>query len=155
MKRIREAIKLGIFDSFRQEFLRVRYPTCSPAEAGHSVRVIPPVPRLMSLLDPFLLAMATPQQGSPNPWLQLIPFALILGIFYFVMVLPMRKRQQKVTAFLAALKVGDRVITTGGIFGSITTSERPVRAAAGRQQRAHRSLACGDRRISGAGPRRP
>ncbi len=74
----------------------------------------------MILLDSFLLAMATPQQGSPNPWLQLIPFALILGIFYFVMVLPMRKRQQKVTAFLAALKVGDRVITTGGIYGSIT-----------------------------------
>ena len=81
----------------------------------------------MSLLDPFLLAMATPQQGSPNPWLQLIPFALILGIFYFVMVLPMRKRQQKVTAFLAALKVGDRVITTGGIYGSITRlSEQSV-----------------------------
>jgi preprotein translocase subunit YajC len=74
----------------------------------------------MSLLDPFLLAMATPQQGAPNPWLQLIPFALILGIFYFVMVLPMRKRQQKVQAFLAALKVGDRIITTGGIYGSIT-----------------------------------
>ena len=74
----------------------------------------------MILLDSFLLAMATPQQGSPNPWLQLIPFALILGIFYFVMVLPMRKRQQKVQAFLAALKVGDRVITTGGIYGSIT-----------------------------------
>ena len=64
--------------------------------------------------------MAAPQQGAPNPWLQLIPFALILGIFYFVMVLPMRKRQQKVQAFLAALKVGDRVITTGGIHGSIT-----------------------------------
>jgi preprotein translocase subunit YajC len=74
----------------------------------------------MSLLDPLLLAMATPQQGQPNPWLQLIPFALILGIFYFVMVLPMRKRQQKVQAFLAALKIGDRVITTGGIYGSIT-----------------------------------
>jgi preprotein translocase subunit YajC len=74
----------------------------------------------MSLLDPFLLAMGTPQQGAPNPWLQLIPFALILGIFYFVMVLPMRKRQQKVQAFLAALKVGDRIITTGGIYGSIT-----------------------------------
>jgi preprotein translocase subunit YajC len=74
----------------------------------------------MSLLDPFLLAMAAPQQGAPSPWLQLIPFALILGIFYFVMVLPMRKRQQKVQAFLAALKVGDRVITTGGIHGSIT-----------------------------------
>ena len=74
----------------------------------------------MSLLDPFLLAMAAPQQGGPNPWLQLIPFALILGIFYFVMVLPMRKRQQKVQTFLESLKVGDRVITTGGMFGSIT-----------------------------------
>src|SRR5262245_63605828 len=74
----------------------------------------------MSLVDSFLLAMASPQSGAPNPWLQLIPFALILGIFYFVMVLPMRKRQQKVQAFLAALKVGDRVITTGGIHGSIT-----------------------------------
>ena len=74
----------------------------------------------MSLLDPFLLAMAAPQQGGPNPWLQLIPFALILGIFYFVMVLPMKKRQQKVQAFLAALKNGDRVITTGGIYGTIT-----------------------------------
>ena len=74
----------------------------------------------MSLLDPFLLAMAAPQQGGPNPWLQLIPFALILGIFYFVMVMPMRKRQQKVQAFLAALKVNDKVITTGGIYGSIT-----------------------------------
>ena len=74
----------------------------------------------MSLLDPFLLAMAAPQQGAPNPWLQLIPFALILGIFYFVMVLPMRKRQQKVQAFLAALKVNEKVITTGGIYGTIT-----------------------------------
>ena len=74
----------------------------------------------MSLFDSFLLAMAAPQQGAPSPWLQLIPFALILGIFYFVMVLPMRKRQQKVQAFLAALKAGDRVITTGGIHGSIT-----------------------------------
>jgi preprotein translocase subunit YajC len=74
----------------------------------------------MSLFDPFLLAMAAPQQGAPNPWLQLIPFALILGIFYFVMVLPMRKRQQKVQAFLAALKVGDKIITTGGMYGAIT-----------------------------------
>jgi preprotein translocase subunit YajC len=79
----------------------------------------------MSLLDPFLLAMAAPQEGAPSPWLQLIPFALILGIFYFVMVLPMRKRQQKVQAFLAALKVGDRVITSGGIYGTITRLSEP------------------------------
>jgi preprotein translocase subunit YajC len=64
--------------------------------------------------------MASPQQGAPSPWLQLLPIALVLGIFYFVMVLPMRKRQQKVQAFLQALKVGDRVVTSGGIYGSIT-----------------------------------
>ena len=68
----------------------------------------------------FVLAMAAPQQGAPSPWLQLIPIALVLGIFYFVMVLPMRKRQQKVQSFLQALKVGDRVVTSGGIYGSIT-----------------------------------
>ena len=74
----------------------------------------------MSLLDPFLLAMAAPQQGGPNPWLQLIPFALILGIFYFVILLPMKRKQQKVQAFLAELKVGDRIVTSGGLYGTIT-----------------------------------
>jgi preprotein translocase subunit YajC len=51
---------------------------------------------------------------------QLIPFALILGIFYLVILLPMRRRQKKVQQFLDALKVGDRVVTSGGLFGSIT-----------------------------------
>jgi preprotein translocase subunit YajC len=74
----------------------------------------------MTVFEPFLVALGAPQQGSPSPWLQFIPFLLILGIFYFVMVLPMRKRQQKVREFLSALKVGDKVITSGGIFGSIT-----------------------------------
>jgi preprotein translocase subunit YajC len=74
----------------------------------------------MTVLDPFLVAMAAPQPGTASPWLQLIPFALILGIFYFVMVLPMRRRQQKVQEFLGALKVGDKVITSGGMYGAIT-----------------------------------
>ena len=52
---------------------------------------------------------------------------LVLGIFYFVMILPMRKRQQKVQEFQSGLKVGDKVITSGGIFGSITrVSEQSV-----------------------------
>ena len=67
-----------------------------------------------------LVAMGTPPQGAPNFWVQLIPFALVLGIFYFIIVLPMKRRQQKVQAFHAGLKVGDRVVTSGGIFGTIT-----------------------------------
>ena len=52
--------------------------------------------------------------------LGVIPFALVLAIFYFIILLPMRRRQKKVDEFLKNLKVGDKVITTGGLFGSIT-----------------------------------
>jgi preprotein translocase subunit YajC len=63
--------------------------------------------------------MGAPPQGQPV-WVGLLPFVLIFAIFYFVMVLPMKRRQQKISAFLSALKVGERVITSGGIFGTIT-----------------------------------
>ena len=110
----------------------------------------------MTFVDPFLIALGTPSSGAaPSPWLQLIPFVLILGIFYFVMILPMRKRQQKVQEFQGALKVGDKVITSGGIFGIDHAGQRSVGPAPGRQQRAHRSLASGDRRIPGPGTSRP
>ena len=69
---------------------------------------------------PHLMAMATPSQGSPSPWLQFVPFVLVLAIFYFIILLPMKKKQQKVQEFLAGLKVNDRVITSGGIFGTVT-----------------------------------
>ena len=61
---------------------------------------------------------ASDQGGSA--WLQLIPFVLVLGIFYFIILLPMRKKQQKVQDFLQALKVGDKIVTTGGLYGQVT-----------------------------------
>lgn len=67
---------------------------------------------------PPLFAQAAP--GAQPMWVQFLPFALILAIFYFIILLPMRRRQKKVQAFRDALKVGDRVITTSGIYGSIT-----------------------------------
>jgi preprotein translocase subunit YajC len=67
-----------------------------------------------------LLAMAAPADQAMSPWIQLIPFALVLAIFYFVILLPMKRRQKKVQEFLDGLKIGDKVVTTGGIFGSIT-----------------------------------
>jgi preprotein translocase subunit YajC len=68
----------------------------------------------------FVLAMAAPPNSAASPLIQLIPFALVLAIFYFIILLPMKRRQKKVQEFLSALKVGDRVVTSGGIFGSIT-----------------------------------
>jgi preprotein translocase subunit YajC len=75
----------------------------------------------MTTTDPLfgmLLALGG-SNGQVSPLIQLIPFALVLAIFYFVILLPMKKRQKKVADFLAALKVGDKVVTSGGIFGSI------------------------------------
>ncbi len=58
-------------------------------------------------------------QGA-NGLLQFLPFALILGIFYFMILLPMKRRQKKIQEFQESLKVGDKVVTTSGIYGQIT-----------------------------------
>jgi preprotein translocase subunit YajC len=58
--------------------------------------------------------------GQPAWWAQFLPFALILAIFYFLILLPMKRRQKKIQEFQGALKVGDKVVTTSGIYGQIT-----------------------------------
>ncbi|HVL67258.1 MAG TPA: preprotein translocase subunit YajC [Vicinamibacterales bacterium] len=70
------------------------------------------------MIDTFVLAMAPPGQTSFIA--QLVPFALILAIFYFLILLPMKRRQKKIQEFQDSLKVGDKVVTTGGIYGKIT-----------------------------------
>ena len=65
-----------------------------------------------------VIAMAG--SGQPSGLIQFIPFALILGIFYFLILLPMKRRQKRVQEFQSALKVGDKVVTTSGIYGQIT-----------------------------------
>ena len=72
------------------------------------------------VFEPGLVLALSTAPGQTNPLVQLIPFALVLAIFYFVIMLPMKRRQKKVQEFLDALKVGDRVVTTGGLYGSIT-----------------------------------
>ena len=67
-----------------------------------------------------ILAMTAPADPNGSPWLSLLPFVIILGIFYVMVLMPMKKRQQKVADFQGGLKIGDKVITTGGIYGTIT-----------------------------------
>ena len=66
-----------------------------------------------------VFALGAPPNGG-SAWVQLVPFVLVLGVFYFIILLPMKRKQQKVQQFLGSLKVGDKVITTGGIYGQIT-----------------------------------
>lgn len=49
----------------------------------------------------------------------LMPFLLIFGVFYFLIILPQRKRQKALSDMVAALKPGDKVITSGGIYATI------------------------------------
>ena len=144
MRRVREAIMFGTFEKFRQDFHRTF--SSRPADCM--------TPTVTSAAG--LLAMAASPDQAVSPWVQLIPFALVLGIFYFVILLPMKRRQKKVQEFLEALKVGDRVVTTGGIFGSDHQDFGPVHPTSNRAERAGRCLARGHRRLPGAGPgRRP
>ena len=66
----------------------------------------------------FIFASAGAVQ--PSGLLQLLPFAIILGIFYFLILMPMKNRQKKIQEFQESLKVGDKVITTSGIYGQVT-----------------------------------
>ena len=74
------------------------------------------------MMDATSLPVVLAQTAVPQPSLiaQIWPFAAMMLIFYFLVLMPMRKRQKKVQQFQAALKVGDRVITTGGIYGQVT-----------------------------------
>src|SRR5437660_7618503 len=72
----------------------------------------------MMLIGGLIVAMGMMADGA-SPLLQIVPFALILGIFYFIILLPARRKQQKVQEFLDNLKVNDKVITTSGIYGQI------------------------------------
>ena len=73
----------------------------------------------MTMFASAVYAMAVPPDGGGG-WIQFVPFVLVIGIFYFIILLPMQRKQKKVQEFQQALKVGDRVITTGGIYGQIT-----------------------------------
>lgn len=50
---------------------------------------------------------------------QLVPILLMLGVFYFLLIVPQRKRQKLLQETIASLKPGDRIINNGGIIGQI------------------------------------
>ena len=60
-------------------------------------------------------------QGSAGGLLQLLPIFLIVGVFYFLLIRPQQKRQRQLQETIATLKIGDRVVTTGGVIGVIKT----------------------------------
>ena len=57
--------------------------------------------------------------GQPSALLQLMPLVLIFLVFYFIMWMPIRKKQKALEQLIGSLKKGDRVVTNGGFYGEI------------------------------------
>ena len=59
------------------------------------------------------------QAQTPSGIIQFLPLVFILAIFYLIVFLPARRRQKKLQEMIDSLKVGDKVVTSGGIYGTI------------------------------------
>jgi len=73
----------------------------------------------MTLASIFLQQAAAPAASGMGTMGTLLPLILIFVVFYFFMIRPQNKKQKEIQKARAALKTGDRVITSGGIYGKI------------------------------------
>ncbi len=82
------------------------------------------MPKMSSLIDAasFLAQAPAPAQSSgPVQMITgMLPAILLMAGFYFLFIAPQRKKQKEHEKMLTALQSGDEIVTTGGIFGTIT-----------------------------------
>ena len=71
------------------------------------------------MLTPAVWVLAQEAQQRPNALIQMLPIVAILVIFYFLLIRPKQREQKKHQQMLTQLNKGDRVLTSGGIFGSV------------------------------------
>lgn len=78
---------------------------------------------LLSQDLPSFLAQASAPAGAPSGGglMSFLPFVLLIAAMWFLMIAPQRKKQKEHQKMLAALKSGDEVLTSGGIYGTIVT----------------------------------
>jgi len=67
----------------------------------------------------LLMGQQAPGSAPANPIMTFLPMILIIVVFYFFMIRPQMKKQKEITAFRNSLAKGDKVVTTGGIYGKI------------------------------------
>ena len=60
-------------------------------------------------------------QGGLGALGGLLPMLLIIAVFYVLLIRPQQKRQKQLQQTISQLKAGDRIVTTGGVIGTITT----------------------------------
>ena len=70
-------------------------------------------------MNHFLVLLQAPA-AQANPLTSLLPLVLIIVVFYFFMIRPQVKRQKELKNYRNALQKGEKIITTGGIYGKVT-----------------------------------
>lgn len=75
---------------------------------------------MIRVVDSIAWAQGGPIGNGGGTILSLVPFILIFVIFYFLLILPQQKKQKKVRSMLEALKKGDKIVTSSGIWGTVT-----------------------------------
>ncbi len=78
------------------------------------------------MLNSILLMMGQQAEEGSNPLMSFLPLVLIIVVFYFFMIRPQMKRQKETRKFREGLAKGDKVVTTGGIYGKIAKLEETV-----------------------------
>ena len=61
------------------------------------------------------------QQAAPNSALSFLPLVLIVGIFYFLVFMPMQKQKKQTAQMLEGLQSGNEVVTSGGMMGTVVS----------------------------------
>jgi preprotein translocase subunit YajC len=77
---------------------------------------------MSSFTSPMDFSLLAQAQGSSG-LMAFLPLLVIMVIFYVLLILPAQRRQKKTAEMLSALKTGDKVVTSGGIYGTIVGLE--------------------------------
>jgi preprotein translocase subunit YajC len=64
---------------------------------------------------------ATLAQGEGNPLLSLLPIILVIALMYILVIMPQKRRQKKHKLFLDEIRSGSKVLTSGGMIGTVKT----------------------------------
>ena len=74
-------------------------------------------------LNPLLALGSPPQPGqqAPPAWMNMVPLALLVVVFYFALIRPQQKKAKEQTEMLKSVRAGDKIVTTGGIIGIVVT----------------------------------
>ena len=67
----------------------------------------------------YLMGQPAGASGQSNPLVTFLPLILVFVVFYFFMIRPQMKKQKEMNNYRSSLKKGDKVVTTGGLYGRV------------------------------------